>query len=89
MRTSIASLSPALAAGCAAFAIQAADPVLHTFKRIQLSDQFWCEGAGFADFNRDGVNDIVSGPWWYEGPGFTKRHEIYAPKSTSSSSSGR
>lgn len=82
MRTSIASLSPALAAGCAAFAIQAADPVLHTFKRIPLSDQFWCEGASFADFNRDGVNDIVSGPWWYEGPGFTKRHEIYAPKAT-------
>ena len=52
---------------------------LHTFKKIQLSDQFWCEGASFGDFNRDGVNDIVSGPWWYEGPGFTNKHELYAP----------
>ncbi|MFO1458370.1 MAG: VCBS repeat-containing protein [Verrucomicrobiota bacterium] len=62
--------------------VSAADPVLHTFKRQQLSDQFWCEGASFADFNRDGVNDIVSGPWWYEGPGFTNRHELYAPTAT-------
>lgn len=61
---------------------EAADPVLHTFHRQQLSDQFWCEGASFADFNRDGVNDIVSGPWWYEGPAFTQRHEIYAPTAT-------
>ncbi len=60
----------------------AADPVLHSFRRLQLSDQFWCEGASFADFNQDGANDIVSGPWWYEGPGFTNRHEIYAPKTT-------
>ena len=60
----------------------AAEPVLHTFKRQQLSDQFWCEGASFADFNRDGANDIVSGPWWYEGPAFTNRHELYAPQAT-------
>lgn len=55
---------------------------LHTFKRIQLSDQFWCEGANFGDLNKDGVNDLVSGPWWWEGPDFKVRHEIYAPKTT-------
>jgi hypothetical protein len=55
---------------------------IHTFKRIQLSDQFWCEGASFGDLNNDGVNDIISGPWWWEGPDFQKRHEIYAPKAT-------
>lgn len=55
---------------------------LHTFKRIQLSDQFWCEGANFGDLNKDGVNDLVSGPWWWEGPDFKKRHEIYEPKPT-------
>ena len=61
------------------FAASAADYTLHTFKRIQLNDQFWSEGANFADLNNDGKNDIISGPWWWEGPDFTKRHEIYAP----------
>ncbi len=62
--------------------VAAGDRFLHTFKRQPLSDQFWGEGASFADFNNDGVNDIVSGPWWYEGPAFTKKHEIYAPTAT-------
>ena len=55
---------------------------LHTFKRIQLSDQFWGEGATFGDLNRDGVNDIISGPWWWEGPEFKKRHEYYPATTT-------
>lgn len=55
---------------------------LHTFKRIQLSDQFWCEGANFGDLNRDGHNDLVAGPWWWEGPDFTKRREYYPAKTT-------
>src|SRR6187455_816371 len=55
---------------------------LHTFKRIQLSDQFWCEGANFGDLNNDGVNDIISGPWWWEGPSFEKRHEFYPATTT-------
>src|SRR4051812_25216721 len=55
---------------------------LHTFKRTQLSDQFWCEGANFGDLNNDGVNDLVSGPWWYEGPAFKKRHEFYPATNT-------
>src|SRR5436190_608091 len=44
---------------------------LHSFKRIQLSDQFWSEGANFGDLNNDGKNDLISGPWWWEGPDFT------------------
>src|SRR4051812_21489747 len=38
-------------------AAQAGD--LHTFKRIQLSDQFWSEGANFGDLNKDGTNDLI------------------------------
>jgi hypothetical protein len=53
----------------------AKDHVLHTFKKTQLTDQFWSEGANFGDFNRDGKMDIVSGPFWWEGPRFEKRHE--------------
>ncbi len=57
--------------------VSAKDYLIHTFKKIQLSDQFWSEGANFGDFNHDGQMDIVSGPYWYEGPDFKKRHEYY------------
>src|SRR4029450_6365751 len=53
-----------------------------TFKKIQLSDQFWSEGATAGDLNNDGVKDIISGPYWWEGPAFTKRHEYYPATTT-------
>jgi hypothetical protein len=28
------------------------------------------------------VNDIISGPWWWEGPDFKKRHEYYPATTT-------
>src|SRR5436190_20588691 len=56
--------------------------ILHTFKKLQLTDKFWAEGATFGDFNHDGKADIVAGPYWYEGPDFQKRHEIYPPTQT-------
>ena len=52
--------------------------VLHSFKKLPLTDKFWSEGAHFGDFNRDGKMDVVSGPFWYQGPDFTDRHE-YRP----------
>lgn len=55
---------------------------LHTFRRIQLSDQFWSEGANVGDLNNDGANDVISGPWWWEGPDFTKHHEYYPATTT-------
>jgi hypothetical protein len=62
---------------CAPAFAGAKDYSLHSFKRIQLTDQFWCEGANFGDFNRDGKMDVVSGPFWYEGPDFKTWHEFY------------
>src|SRR3954454_18926013 len=50
---------------------------IHSFKKIQVTDHFWSEGAFYGDFNRDGKMDIVSGPFWYEGPDFKTAHEFY------------
>ena len=45
---------------------------------MQLSDTFHAEGAAFGDLNHDGIADVVAGPFWYAGPDFRERHEIYA-----------
>lgn len=63
-------------------AVSARDYSLHSFKKTQLTDKFWCEGATFGDLNRDGKPDIISGPYWYEGPDFTNRHEFYPASAT-------
>jgi hypothetical protein len=65
----------------------AKDYVLHTFHKTQVNDKFWGEGANFGDFNHDGKMDLVSGPYWYEGPDFKKRHE-YSPATSRKSSGG-
>lgn len=46
------------------------------FQKIQVTDKFWAEGAAVGDLDRDGYNDVVSGPYWYAGPDFTKRYSI-------------
>jgi HEAT repeat protein len=60
-------------------------PPRDTFKKLVLADKFYTEGAYYADFNRDGNLDVVAGPFWFEGPSFTNRHEyrpakVYDPK---------
>jgi FG-GAP-like repeat len=50
-----------------------------TWKKIPLTDKFYAEGANAGDFNKDGKMDVVYGPYWWEGPDFTKRHQIFKP----------
>ena len=45
------------------------------FTKSLIADEKF-ESAGVFDVNNDGVLDIVSGSWWYEGPDFKKRHFI-------------
>ncbi len=47
------------------------------FKKIVVCDHFDSEGAAAADFNNDGITDIVAGGLWYEGPDFVTKHRIY------------
>ena len=60
-----------------AMPLHAADEPIK-WKKIVLSTTFYSEGANFGDFNHDGKMDVVSGPYWYEGPDFNpqKRHEF-------------
>ena len=62
--------------------VHAAEPTLHSFKKVPLEKYYWSEGAAFGDLNKDGKPDAIAGPYWFEGPEFTKRHEIYAPATT-------
>ena len=43
-------------------------------KRLIADERY--EAAGVFDVNNDGVLDIVSGAYWYEGVEFKKRHKI-------------
>ena len=44
------------------------------FQKIVLTNEFSFKGTNVADINHDGKMDVVAGPFWYEGPDFTKRH---------------
>ena len=50
------------------------------FAKHILTGKYFCDGINTGDFNRDGQPDLVAGPYWYEGPGFTKQHEFYPAK---------
>jgi hypothetical protein len=45
------------------------------WKKVWISDECY-EAAGVFDVNNDGVPDIVSGAWWYEGPDFRRKHFV-------------
>ena len=82
------ALLPLLALAAAA---HAADPVPGgEFTKIQVTDQFWAEGAAFGDFNKDGKMDVCYGPYWWGGPDFKTRHTFYpdGKKSKSKNAAG-
>jgi hypothetical protein len=60
----------------AAMSVAFTDP---GFRKQRLTDLFYSEGIAAGDLNRDGVTDIVVGPFYYLGPDFRQAREIYAP----------
>ena len=47
------------------------------WRRVWVADETY-ESAGVFDVNGDGVLDIVSGAFWYQGPDFRRKHLIGA-----------
>ena len=70
--TGLGAFAVILAAGASA-----APP---TFRKVVLTDKFHAEAAGVGDIDKDGHGDAVYGPYWYAGPEFKERHEIYPAK---------
>jgi hypothetical protein len=56
-----------------------ADGPTITWKKQTVDTKFRSEGVAIADVNKDGKKDIIVGQLWYEGPDFTKSHEITKP----------
>ncbi|MDB6070686.1 MAG: Cysteine protease [Verrucomicrobiales bacterium] len=77
MNKSLLLLSCTTAFACLGSAASAA-PALK-WSTQQLTNEFHAEGAAAGDFNKDGKMDIVYGPWWFAGPEFTRKNQIYPP----------
>ena len=58
---------------------QAEERTLLQFETKQLSDTYFSEGASAGDIDGDDIDDIVCGPYWYKGPEYSTKYEIYPP----------
>ena len=47
------------------------------FRKQCLDEFYYSWGVAVADINHDGHLDVVAGPYYYLGPDFTERREIY------------
>jgi hypothetical protein len=47
------------------------------FRMQRISDMYYSWSAAAGDINRDGILDVVAGPYIYFGPDFTKMREVY------------
>ena len=52
------------------------------FTRKDLNHLNLAEASTFGDYNKDGHVDVLSGPYWWEGPTFDKYHELDTPDCT-------
>lgn len=50
------------------------------FERVRADARYFSEGASFADLDKDGHVDAVSGPHWFPGPDFDRAIEYAEPQ---------
>ncbi len=55
-------------------------PPAVAFVRRQLTPDYFSEGTNVGDLNGDQHLDVVYGPYWFAGPDYQQRHEIYRPQ---------
>jgi hypothetical protein len=60
-----------------AFKKEPAEYVSPNYRAQRISDYSYAWSAAVADVNHDGIKDIVTGPYYYLGPDYTVRHELY------------
>ncbi len=52
------------------------EKVSSNYRMQRIDDFYFSWGTSVADVNRDGIKDIVTGPYYYLGPDFTVKREI-------------
>ncbi|HXI60393.1 MAG TPA: hypothetical protein VNO55_30235, partial [Polyangia bacterium] len=52
------------------------------FTRKDLNHLNLAEASTFGDYNKDGHVDVLSGPYWWQGPAFDKAHQLDQPTCT-------
>ena len=57
------------------------EKVSPNFRKQCLDEFYYSWGVAVADINHDGHLDVVAGPYYYLGPDYTERREIYLAES--------
>jgi hypothetical protein len=65
--------------------VRPAEKISSQFRMQRLTDFYYGWGAAAADFNHDGILDLVSGARIYYGPDYTRSTEIYPAFTTNPS----
>lgn len=80
-RFNVLILALTLAGPCLVTTSLTAEPLrLDQFLSQQLTDEYYSEGVSVGDLNQDGQLDVVYGPYWFAGPDYSVKQEIYAPQ---------